>query len=241
MRRLNIATRGPLNWRERLGDPELHWKRGASAMETSVAWECATRTPSGLPEPIRRLLSESELGASELLMAIAEHKVPLRGTGGGSQCDVWALVKTMVGTVSLAVEAKAAEPFGAGNEPLETWMKSGTSPNSEANRVKRWSHIRENLPEAHREAYGVVPFQILQRCASAVIEARRFGLTTAAFVVQSFGSPSSSFDQFAAFCAALGISAEQGRMGFVTMSEVRLGVGWAECPFATDKEMASLI
>src|SRR5438477_8533188 len=110
-------------------------------METAVSWEWAARSPACLPEPILRLFKDSELGESMLLLAVAEHKVRLRGAGGDSQCDVWVLIKTVPGTVSLAVEAKAAEPFGKGNETLGVWMKSGESPNSESNRTKRWNHI----------------------------------------------------------------------------------------------------
>ncbi|MBI2918963.1 MAG: hypothetical protein HYY01_13355 [Chloroflexi bacterium] len=241
MSKIHIATRGPCNWRERLGDPETHWKRKASAMETAVSWERAARSHAGLPEPILRLFKNSELGESELLLAVAEHKVPLRGTGGDSQCDVWALIKIAVGCVSLAVEAKAAEPFGSGNETLEAWMKSGESPGSEPNRKKRWGHIQENLPQAEAGAYRDVPYQILQRCAAAVIEARRFGLKHAAFVVQSFGSPAKSFDLFGGFCKAAKIPAERDRMNFVQVAEVRLGIGWADCSFASDAEMASVL
>ena len=151
-------------------------------METAVSWERAAHSHSGLPEAILSLFNGSKLGESELLLAVAEHKVPLRGTGGDSQCDVWALVKASVGMVSLAIEAKAAEPFGSGNENLAVWLKSGKSPGSEPNRMKRWEHIQENLPQTEADAYREVPYQILQRCAAAVIEARRFGLKNAAFM-----------------------------------------------------------
>lgn len=241
MNRLHITTRSPCDWRERLGNPEIHWKRRASAMETSVSWERAGQSWTGLPEPILKLFTDSELGDSQLLLAVAEHKVPLRGTGGDSQCDVWALVKASVGTVSLSVEAKANEPYGKDNETLEGWMKSGKSPNSASNRKSRWSHIQENLPQANAGAYSNVPYQILQRCASAIIEARRFALKHAACVVQSFSAPAKSFDLFARFCEAASIPAERDRMNFVQVDQVRLGIGWADCPFATDAEMASVL
>ena len=241
MSTIHIATRGPCNWRERLGNPEIHWKRNASAMETAVSWEYASRLHSGLPEPISKLFSDSELGPSKLLLAVAEHKVSLRGTGGDSQCDVWALVRASVGTVSLTVEAKAKEPFGSGNETLQVWMGSGKSPGSKPNRINRWNHIQENLPAAAANAYRDIPFQILQRCAAAIIEARRFGLKHAAFVVQAFGCPEESFDLFWRFCEAANILADRNRMSFIQVAEISLGIGWADCPFATDVEMASVL
>ena len=47
-----------------------------------------------------------------LIFAVAEHKVELPGRGPASQSDVWAVVKTKTGMLSLTVEAKAEEKFG---------------------------------------------------------------------------------------------------------------------------------
>ena len=241
MGKIHTTTRGPCNWRERLGDPQTHWKREASAMETAVSWEVGSRSPGGLPRPISNLFSQSEFGESWLLLAVAEHKVDLRGTGGASQCDVWALVRSEAGVVSLAVEAKAQESFGAGNETLSEWLLSGTSPGSKENRKLRRDHLLECLPLTTNGGYGNVSYQILQRCAAAVIEARRFGLRHAAFVVQSFHCPAKSFEMFALFCEAVKAPAERGQMVFTDAEGIRLGIGWAECEFATHAEMASLI
>ena len=41
MKRLLIETRGSRDWRTRLVDPEIQWKRQYSALETAVAWESA--------------------------------------------------------------------------------------------------------------------------------------------------------------------------------------------------------
>ncbi len=241
MPKLHTATRSIHDWRMRLGDPEKHWKKGASAMETAVSWELAAKSASGLPEPIASLFAHSEFGEGELLLGVAEHKVPLEGTGGASQCDVWALVRTAVGTVSLAVEAKAQESFGEGNETLADWLNSGTSKGSKANRTIRKCHLLECLPAGIDGAYDAIPYQILQRCAASVIEARRFGLQNAAFVVQAFLSPSKSFEMFERFCQALGIPATRDRMSFAQVGEIKLGVGWADCKLASDAETVSVI
>ena len=45
-----------------------------------------------------------------------------------SQSDVWAVVKTSAGMLSLAVGAKATESFG--DEILERWLVGGTSERS---------------------------------------------------------------------------------------------------------------
>jgi len=241
MSRLHIATRGACDWRSRLSDPTKHWQKKASAMETAVIWESASHTASGLPEPICTLFRESDFGEPDLLFAVAEHKVRLRGTGGDSQCDVWALVKCREFTVSMTVEAKAKETFGNKHEPLLVWKASGSSARSEPNRLERWQHIQENLPILEAGTYESVPFQILQRCAAAVIEARRFGLRNAVFIVQAFSSPTESFEMFARFTAALSVPPEKNRLHFSTVGEVRLGIGWVDCPFANDAQMASVL
>ena len=112
MTRLCIETRGIGSWRTRLASPDRHWRRYYSAFETAVSWELASRSNSGIPEPIAKLLCASGYRDHVLIFAIAEHKVPLPGGNAASQSDVWAVVNTGVGSLSLTVEAKARESFG---------------------------------------------------------------------------------------------------------------------------------
>jgi hypothetical protein len=209
-------------------------------METAVSWEHAAHRPGGLPGPIAEVFRGSIFGEAALLLAIAEHKVRLDGGQADSQCDVWALLDTASAGVSLSVEAKANESFGQGNEPLEQWLIAGKSELSRQNRQTRWKHIGEHLLNAASDAYSMVPYQLLHRCAAAVIEARRFRLPTAAFIVQSFGAPSESFTAFSRFCQAVNLNSERGQMQVATVGEIRLGIGWADCPFATDAEVAAI-
>ena len=245
MTRVCIETRGICNWRERLAKPDSQWRRGFSAFETAVAWEKASCYAAGLPESIAQLFRGSIFGEAKLLLAIAEHKVSLAGGLADSQCDVWALLHTAFGGVSLSVEAKANEPFGEGNESLKDWLVAGKSERSRGNREDRWAHISAHLPSAAKEAYLAVPYQLLHRCAAAVIEARRFGLPNAAFIVQSFapqlfGEPSENFEAFSRFCQAVNLKAGRGQMQIATAGEIRLGIGWADCPLATDSEVAAV-
>src|SRR3954471_24520662 len=115
-----VPTRGVGDWKSRLADPEKHWKRGASAFEAAASWELACRTERGLPQPVADVLDKvSELRDSEVLFALPEHKVPLRGGNRPSQNDVWALLRSPGGElISMAVEAKAEEVFG---DTLEAW------------------------------------------------------------------------------------------------------------------------
>jgi len=240
MNRLCIETRGIGSWQDRLAKPS-HWRRGYSAMEVAASWEGAAGRASGLPEPLELLFKDSPFSNPVLMVGIAEHKVRLAGQGGDSQCDVWALLNASQGVVSLSVEAKAKEPFGEKNESLARWLRAGKSLNSPKNRLRRWDDVMKNLPVAQDGVYFEIPFQLLHRCAAAVIEARHLRLQRAAFVVQAFGAPDQSFQAFAGMCAAMGLVAERGRMMFTTVGEVALGVGWADCPMATDRELASVV
>jgi hypothetical protein len=169
------------------------------------------------------------------LLAVAEHKVDLPGGTAASQCDVWAVIKTTVGLLSLTVEAKAREAFG--DEILERWLIAGKTKLSAKNRKDRWDYIRTYLPDS--DSLPRVRYQMLHRCAASVIEARRLGCPHAAFVVQAFDTPDESFRDYQLFCEALKIPASRGGMGATTAAEVALSVGWVDCPFADDAAVAA--
>ena len=150
-----------------------------------MSWELAAKSASGLPEPIAKLLRENNYPDPTLIFAVAEHKVDLPGGTAASQSDVWAVVNTSSGMLSMTVEAKAKEPFG--DEPLEKWLVAGKSERSISNRKARWEYVRSHLPSC--DSLLQARYQMLHRCASAVIEAKRLGLNHAAFVVQAFETP----------------------------------------------------
>jgi hypothetical protein len=235
MSRLFIGTRGICSWRERLASPDRQWKRGFSAFETAVSWEQASRSSSGIPAPLENLLRESKYLDPVLLFAVAEHKVDLPGGTAASQSDVWAVINTAAGMVSMTVEAKARESFG--DEILERWLIAGKTQASIDNRKERWDHVRSFLPES--DTFLQVRYQMLHRCAASVIEARRLGYQHAAFVVQAFNTPEKSFQDFVVFCRALKIPAARGSLATTSVGGISLSVGWADCPAATDEAVAA--
>ena len=172
-----------------------------------------------------------------LIFAVAEHKVDLPGGNAASQCDVWAIVRTKIGMLSLTVEAKANETFGGEN--LETWRIAGKTRRSGDNRERRFEYVRSHLPQS--ESFSQVRYQILHRCAASVVEAKRLGLQHAAFVVQAFNAPDESFQDYVVFCQALNIPAARGSMAATSVDGISLSVGWADCPFATDEEVATSV
>lgn len=237
MSRLHIATRGMCNWRDRLASPDRQWKREFSAFETAVSWESAAkRKSSGLPKPIEQLLIANEYGDPALIFAVAEHKVDLPGGPAASQSDVWAVIRTSKGMLSLTVEAKAREAFG--DEILERWLVAGESERSIANRKERWYYIQSHLPRS--DSLLQVRYQMLHRCAASVIEAKRLGLQHAAFIVQAFHTPDKSFQDYARFCEALKIPAKRGSIATSSVDDISLCIGWADCDLATDEQIASI-
>jgi hypothetical protein len=237
MSRLFIATRGIGSWRGRLASPDRQWKRRYSAFETAVSWEHASQGKSGVPEPVAKLFRESHFGDPLLIFAVAEHKVELLGGNAASQCDLWAVVKTSVGMCSLSVEAKVNEAFG--DDVLENWLAAGKTKQSGANRQKRFEYVRAHLPPS--DGFHSVRYQLLHRCAASVIEAKRLGLTHAAFVVQAFSAPDTSFQDYAVFCRAMKIPATRGTMGTTSVEAISLSVGWADCPNASDADIAATV
>lgn len=235
MSRLCIATRGPCSWRERLASPETQWRRGYSAFETAVSWEYASSSPTGLPQPIAELFRGTVFEIPVLQLAIAEHKVDLPGGRAASQCDVWAIVKTSMGMLSLTVEAKAREAFG--DDILERWLVAGGTDESKSSRKTRWDYVQSHLPKS--DSFLQVRYQILHRCAASVIEAKRLGFQHAAFIVQAFNTPEESFQNYAAFCQALRIPGKRGSLATTAVDGISLSVGWADCPLATDNEVAA--
>ena len=239
MSRLFVETRGPCSWRDRLVNPGLHWRRYCSAFETAISWETASKSSSGLPAALEQLLGNGGFESPVLLLAVAEHQVELPGGRAASQSDVWAMINTAAGVVSMTVEAKVREAFG--DEHLETWL-IGTSEQSAINRKARWEYIRTHLPVA--DSYLRVRYQILHRCAAAVIEAKRMGCPNAAFVVQAFdkrdeGKSDINFTEYEAFCAALKLPASRGSLSTTSIDGISLSVGWIDCPVATDAEVAA--
>jgi uncharacterized protein DUF6946 len=123
MKRIFVPTEGPGDWQRLLAKPQLHWKKGASAMTAAAAWE---ETPGNLPEEIETILSGSadpRLVHLTLLAAIPEWETALEGGERNSHTDVLALTRNDVGLCVIAVEAKVNEDFG----PLVSDKRKGAS------------------------------------------------------------------------------------------------------------------
>jgi hypothetical protein len=234
MKRIFTPSVGTSSWRVLLADPDLHWKRGASAMELAVSWELAASTDRGLPTEVAQALDlHGATRGAELVFGVPEHRVALPGGRRASQTDLWAVVRANEQLVSVAVEGKAGEPFGP---RIDEWLEDA-SPGK---------HLRL---EALCKALGVVGepvqslrYQLFHRAASSVLEAARIGAKTAVFLVQNFRPDTVAWADFEAFVTQFGVSPCRGGVCESTRScSVLLLFAWVDSPLATDAQLAMAV
>ena len=211
MGKIYVPTTGVEDWKRLLADPEKHWKKGYSARSLAYCWE----ENKDLPSEVRKVFDQSrfdELTGLEVLIAIPEHKVPLRGGKRPSQNDVWVLARGGQDLVSIAVEGKVQEEFG----PTLRKRKGGE---------ERLDYIL-NLLELGMPS-GDIRYQLLHRTASAVIEAHRFNAAHAVMLVHSFSQGDKWFDDYNDFVGLFGSSGSPNTIISVGQrAGVSLFFGW---------------
>lgn len=210
-----VPTRCVHDWQRLLAEPVKHWKAEHSAMALAQSWEAAR----GLPPEIAAMLTE--IGdAPELLLALPEHKVPLRGSSlGASQNDLFALVRAGGKTVAMTVEGKVDEPF---DRTLGEWLIDAS-----AGKRERLAYLCDLLG-LQQPLPGEVHYQLLHRTASALIEAERFKSDAAAMIVHSFSRSGRWFDAFARFAQLFGADAKAGELLRIETAKRPLYLGWAK-------------
>ena len=212
---------GPSDWRRFLADPTKQWKERKSAYEAAVAWEAARKSARGLPRDIEAVLdAHPEFMGASLLFGVPEHQVRLAGGGHASQTDFWALLLTPLGIVSTAVEAKAGEPFDV---TVAEWLATATKGSGKAVRLKQlcelWGVAEDRVSGCR--------YQLMHRPATAVLEAQRFGLKTALFIVHAFGDNSSSLADYVSWRVALGFNNSSNALQHAgSFGGVSLWIAW---------------
>jgi hypothetical protein len=215
-----IPARSADDWQQFLAEPEKQWRIGFSARTTAYAWQ----ESKGFPDEIATLFASADdenLRSLELLLAIPEHKVyfpPMQGHP--SQNDVFALAKTSNGElVSVAVEAKVAEPF---DQIIDEWIREVTPGKEE-----RLEFLKTKLGISGK-AIGHIRYQLTHRLASAIIEAERFNAKYAVLVIHSFSQSDEWFEDFAAFVSLYDQVATVGRLAQLDVgNKTQVFAGWA--------------
>jgi hypothetical protein len=151
-RRIYVPSSGPAAWQSFLAKPDIHWRTGYSAKTLALCWEEAL----GLPVEIDRMFG----GGAELLLALPEHKVPLKGGQRDSQNDVFALVRSDGQTSAAMIEGKVDEPFGP---TVDEWLWVQSD-----GKALRMRHLCDVLGFSAMPA-GNIRYQLMHRTASALI------------------------------------------------------------------------
>jgi hypothetical protein len=232
-RRIYAPTAGLATWKARLADPDTQWARTKSAFETAVFWEHGAMQPRGLhPQLIALLEQEQSLQGCELVASFPEHRVHLPDGAPISRADVWAIVRTYAGLVSLAVDGIAGERFA---ESIGEWRK-GASTGKDERLAFLCDHL--GLTKAPSDA---IRYELLHRTVSALLEAERTGAPIAAMIVISFTDDSRSKDDFGAFASCLGQSLSPGQIRRMPTVQPRpLFLGWLDAKPCTDAELAAI-
>lgn len=200
MTKIFVPSTGPRDWQRLLADPKKHWVTARSAKTLAHCWESANGFP---PEIASTLEQAPALKGIAPIFVFPEWKVPLPGGSTQSQSDAWVLAKAVEGLVSITIEGKVEESF---DKTIRDW-KVQASPG----KLVRLEYLAEMLGLVH-PVPDTIYYQLLHRTASAVIEARRLGVTHAAMLVHSFSPTNRWFNEFKEFVTLFGITPTIGKL-----------------------------
>jgi len=215
MNRIFLPSGGPDDWKSFLADPEKHWARGRSARSLAHSWEDC----KGFPSEIEAVLQQASPFANiEALLVFPEWKVPLPGGNRASQNDVWVLAKCSTGLVSIAIEGKVEEPF---DKTLSEWLIDASP-----GKLKRLNYLVSCLGLSC-DPPGHIYYQLLHRTASAVIEAERFGASSAVMLIHTFSPTDQWFNEYSQFAELLGVEAKIDKLAETKVRNgMPLYLGW---------------
>lgn len=213
--RIHLPLLRPEDVIPHLGKP-THWKEGRSAKAVAESWFRA----NDLPPAVRAVLDQSEeYRGAELIDAWLERCVDLGDGQRPTQTDLMAVLGIGDELAVVAVEAKVDESFGP---TVAEWLVGA----SEA-KLRRLAYLA-GLFGLDPAACGPLRYQFLHRTASALLEAQRYRAKWAVMLVQSFCPKASGFEDYAAFCEAVGL----GRAKVGVLSELMIAgdlpikLGW---------------
>ena len=191
-------TENPDEWQLAVG--KSRWKTGYSAKSLAYSWEEA----EGFPHSVRQVFDRSEieaLGDMRFVRGHVEHKVSLPGGSAASQNDIFVLAESNDRKIVIMVEGKVRESFG---QYVGDWLKN-ISPRS--GKPARLEFLKEKLGIEHHDV-NQIRYQLLHRTASALIEAERFGATTAVMLVHSFSQEDRHIEDYQEFVKLFGTTGD---------------------------------
>lgn len=217
MTKIFVPSSGPGCWKGLLGDPERHWRTGYSAKMLAHCWEDS----DGFPQEIDSILNRSDsLRGIKPLLIFPEWKVPLPGGKRPSQSDVWVLARAPKKLISIAIEGKVGETFGV---IVKDWKKNASNGKHE-----RLNYLGQCLGLSVC-SLDDVRYQLIHRTASAIIEAKRFGASSAIMLVHSFSASDEGFSDYSELVKLFRATAAPAPDELVTVQAgngLSLHLGW---------------
>lgn len=219
MSKIFIPTTKPEDWQRLLAEPDKHWRTGYSAKALAYCWQEAQ---DDFPTSVRRTFRNSGLPLFqniELLFAFPEYKVPLPPPGGRpSQNDLFVIAKGDGQLISMTVEGKVSEEFGA---LVSDWRKGAS-----AGKKTRLSFLCNQLA-LDVNAVLDLRYQLLHRTVSAILEAKKLGARNALMLVHSFSQANEWFKDYAKFASLFGITANPDAVYLAgNIRGIDLYLGW---------------
>ena len=183
------AKKSPLgafaHWPRKPCDRALLPEMNDAALSVVDLWEAA----KGMPPEISEILgADAKLGH-----AIPGEIVPIPGGPGPSRCDVFALVGTENGVGAIGIFA-TNDGFDA---TVRDWLTGGVIDG------KGRLGVVCNALEVQAQQTEELRYQLLHRMAAAIIKADKRAKFVG-LIVQSFSQEQKGFEDFEAFCVALG-------------------------------------
>jgi hypothetical protein len=217
MNKIFVPAKTIEDWKQLL--PPEHWKDGFSAKTLALCWNEAV----DFPESVRNVFKNSEIDLFqnvELLFAFPEYKVPLPGGVRPSQNDIFILAKGNCQLISITVEGKVSEGFG---DTVNKWRAN----NSKEER-QRLKFLLKKL-QLTEDRVLPIPYQLLHRTASAIIEAENFGAKNALMLVHSFSQNDEGFDHYWQFSRLFNSDGKINSLVFAkNIRGIDLYLGWVK-------------
>ena len=177
-------------WR-RLAGPkhENQWQDGRSAKEAARAW--IELAPESLPtEILEALLSHEGLGQIVEWSAEPEARVTFDSFGGeAANLDLMVHARDGGGSLVIAVEAKADEPFGAtlAETSRAASKRKAENPRSKGlDRLERLAETVLGVPGDELTRIDTLRYQLLTATAAAVAAAQRRSVSRAVLLIHEF-------------------------------------------------------
>ena len=211
------VIRGSEPWRELLADPPApDWNAEVVAARLLEMWASG----GGYVEPLRSAFAGTDFESFEPVLAIPQYEVSMPGGRVPGHNDLCLLGRIGPDEALIMAHGKLDARPG---EHLDEWLH-----NPSPAKLRRIGFLQDvlSLPDNLSET---INYQVLNRVASAYVEAQRQGIPHAASVITVFGTANGWMEEYGEVVGYLGLTCEPGRIQRVTgRTDPTLWVGCVE-------------